>query len=239
MPQLEPQNAQDDPIGHLHKMSTTAGLGSGDYVAVNPTSIFAIVLAVLSAATLLDEPVLLVLPLAGFIAAVVSLRQISRSNGTQTGSGLAITALLLSLAFGGFVLIRLATEGARTRSDRAAIGLIIQQLGENVKAGNFTGAYALFSPKFAARVDQATFSDKIKFMRDGPVYGKLKGADWAALAEFHTDESTGLRTAAAMIDLHFDKADDVPTEAIFRKVGDKWTFEDIPWIFPTPKPQQP
>src|SRR5439155_24799091 len=85
----------DDPLSHLHKMSTTAGLGSGEYVAINGTAIFALILGIVSALTLFEELVLLVVPLVGVVAAIVALRQISRSGGTQTGKGLATAGLVL------------------------------------------------------------------------------------------------------------------------------------------------
>ena len=76
-----PSPADDDPLAHLHKMSTTAGLGSGDYVAVNGTAVFALLVGVASALALMTE-VLLILPLVCVIAAVVAWGQIRHSNGT-------------------------------------------------------------------------------------------------------------------------------------------------------------
>src|SRR2546421_5328731 len=93
----------DDPLAHLHKMSTTAGLGSGDYVAVNGTAVFALLLGVASALALMTE-VLLIIPLVCVVAAVVAWGQIRHSNGTQTGKGLVIVAMALGLGLGGFVL---------------------------------------------------------------------------------------------------------------------------------------
>src|SRR3954451_9896103 len=77
----------DDPLAHLHKMSTTAGLGSGDYVAVNGTAVFALLVGVASALALMSE-VLLILPLVAFVAGFMAWGQIRHSNGTQTGKGL-------------------------------------------------------------------------------------------------------------------------------------------------------
>src|SRR5436190_20115121 len=76
--------AGDDHLAHLHKMTTTAGLGSSDYVAVNGTAVFALLVGVASALALMSE-VLLILPLVAIVAAFVALSQIRHSNGTQTG----------------------------------------------------------------------------------------------------------------------------------------------------------
>src|SRR5215212_974195 len=109
--QTEPQPAgrpydRSDPLASLHKMSTTAGLGSTDYVEVNGTAIAALVLGLISAVTLFNEPLLLVVPAAGIVTAIFAFRQIARSNGTQTGSALAVGAILLSLGFGGIMFAR-------------------------------------------------------------------------------------------------------------------------------------
>src|SRR3954466_7577741 len=87
----------DDPLAHLHKMSTTTGLGSGDYVAVNAAAIFCVITGLASALALLDN-LLLILPLACVVGGVVALRQISQSNGTQTGRGLVLLGLLCAAA---------------------------------------------------------------------------------------------------------------------------------------------
>src|SRR6185436_15279396 len=52
----------DDPLAHLHKMSTTAGLGSQEYVAVNGMAVFALVLGLASGFALFDR-LFLVIPL--------------------------------------------------------------------------------------------------------------------------------------------------------------------------------
>src|SRR5438105_4379840 len=94
-PQAAP--VADDPIAHLHKMSTTAGLGSGDYVAVNPVAVFAALVGLASTLALADN-VLLFIPLVGVVLAVLALWQIAHSNGTQTGRGIAWLGMILSLA---------------------------------------------------------------------------------------------------------------------------------------------
>src|SRR4051812_32720499 len=148
-----------DPLASLHKMSTTAGLGSGDYVAINPVAIFAIIMGVASALALFEETVLLLLPAAAIIGAVIALRQISKSNGTQTGRGLAIGAIVLALLFGGYTTVKAATEGIRTKNDRNAIGDLLTKLGQAAKAGDFHAAYSLFTPRFQERTPESKFSD--------------------------------------------------------------------------------
>ena len=87
-------SADADPFLQLHKMSTTAGLGSADYVAINGTALAAILLGIVSAFMLLNSAVLLVFPIAGIFCGLLAFRQINHSNGTQTGRVLAGVGLL-------------------------------------------------------------------------------------------------------------------------------------------------
>src|ERR1700677_2549038 len=94
-PTSQSASAETDALAHLHRMSTTAGLGSQEYVAINVTSIIAVLFGVASLLAV-ASPVLLVFPVVGVILSVAAIRQINHSNGTQTGKGLAILGLLLS-----------------------------------------------------------------------------------------------------------------------------------------------
>ena len=53
-------------------MSTTAGVGAGDYVAINGTAIAAVLLGVLSVIVLFDYRLFLLVPLAGVVCAVLA-----------------------------------------------------------------------------------------------------------------------------------------------------------------------
>src|ERR1051325_9373441 len=99
-PQKKTDADADAHLAQLHRMSTTAGVTNLDYVAVNLTSIFALLLGLASALAFLHWAFLAV-PLVGIIFAIISLRQINNSSGTQTGKGLAITGLILCLLLGG------------------------------------------------------------------------------------------------------------------------------------------
>ncbi len=118
MPELQPQTSsggrdsatslpagQDDALSRLARMSTTAGVGSGDYVAINTLAIASTLLGLGSMIVPLLGPYLLqIIPLAAIVTALVAWRQIKRSNGTQTGRGLAAAGILLALLFGGGTL---------------------------------------------------------------------------------------------------------------------------------------
>jgi hypothetical protein len=230
----------DDPLSHLHKMSTTAGLGSGDYVAVNGTAVFSLILGLASALVLLSGW-FLVFAVVGVVAAIVAFVQIRDSNATQTARALAVFGLLLCLGFGGFLVTRWVTDEYRTRSDRAAIATVITQLGDAMKSGDGQAAYGLFTDTFHQRVPQQPFEERLKVLRENPSYGKLQGTKTNGLVDFQTDESTGARYGIALVELVVERArEDVQLadDGTFRKVGDEWRIEALPKLFP-PLQQRP
>src|SRR5687768_5111201 len=83
-----------DPLHNLYRMSRTAGLGSGEYVAINNTSVIAFLMGVASVLALLN-PFLLVFAVVAVVLGVMALIQIRSSNGTQTGRAFAIAGILL------------------------------------------------------------------------------------------------------------------------------------------------
>src|SRR5271167_101284 len=102
MPQIHTDPSDElDPFQRLHKMSTTAGLGSGDYVAINNAALTALLLGIASCLVLWGSTLLLVIPALSVLSAILAFRQVSASNGTQTGKGMALLGLLLSLGMGG------------------------------------------------------------------------------------------------------------------------------------------
>lgn len=230
----------DDPLATLHKMSTTAGLGSTEYVAVNPTSIFTLILGFASALTLFGAAVLLVLPIVGIIAGVVSFRQIGRSNGTQTGRLLASAGMALAVAFCAVFGFRALAEYNADRRDADAIEQSITKLGEKLVAADYEGAYGLFSDRFHERITAQHFADVMRFIHENPTYGKLSKATWNRLAEFVVDEGTNTRLGTAVIILVFEKIPEIRQQAWFRKLPEgSWVLEDIPSLFPPPKKEVP
>src|SRR5688572_13217478 len=109
MPELEPPrnsatpaSEPPDPIAGLHKMSTTAGVGSQDYVAINNAAIISIILGLCTFLAFLGLP-FLILGAAGIVFGIIAMVQIRHSNGTQGGAALAVMGILLSLGIAGTV----------------------------------------------------------------------------------------------------------------------------------------
>lgn len=233
--------AADDPLSKLYKMSTTAGVGSTDYVAINGTAIAAIIIGFLSLVVFLNNA-LLFIPLVGIICAVLALRQIGESNGTQTGHALAIVGLVLSLGIGGWVGAAELTEGRRTRADRNEIKAIIAQLGEDVKVGGLMkldAAYAMTGARFREKVDKKLFIERMTSAQTSPVFGKLLKLESNDLIVFQK-ETDGTETGVAGGLFRFDKTNEPLRQTmVFRKSGGKWELDGMPDLFPPPPPGGP
>ena len=232
-PPRPPGADDDDPLSHLHKMSTTAGLGSGDYVAVNGAAVAALLLGLASGLTLLGL-ILLVLPIACIVVSVIAWRQINQSNGTQTGKGLVIVGLICALAFGGFVVTRETTRGWRTRQDRMAIARTIAQFGDKIQGGDVAGAHAMLSPRMQQGVPMERFKQTADFVRQSDLYGKLSETEYNGLVEFNNDDETKQYFASTRMRMTLDKGK-IEQNVVLRKEGDQWLFEGMEAFFP---PQQ-
>lgn len=224
----------DDPLSHLHKMSTTAGLGSGDYVAVNGTAVFAVVCGAASFLSLWHE-LFLIFPAMAIIAGIVAWRQISRSSGTQTGKPLVILSIVLAIGFGGYVFAAQITETIQTREDRQTVGKIVLQLGDHIIKGDTESAWQMFGDAFKSRVTRERFDTEFKTMADHPVVGKLKGASWNHLVEFQIDPASKTHYATTGLQFEFEKSSGFRETPVLKKTGNKWTIEAMNKIFPPPE----
>ena len=229
-----------DPLASLHKMSTTAGLtyGAQEYVAVNVTSVVAVLLAAVGALSLMVD-ILLVIPIAAVIVAIVALRQISDSNGTQTGRGLAFLAILLSVVFAGIVGTRKLMEASQLRQDSRQIGALIEKLGETVKAEKWQEAYDMFSPRFQKRVNLQAFTDRWKAIQSTQYMGgKIKSMKGNGLLEMGVDPQASEPLAGTMLIMASDDPSlgEARQEMLFVKTGGQWKIENIPAIFPVAAP---
>lgn len=237
--QTTPGGASPDPLAGLYHMSTTAGVGTQDYVAINPTAIVALLLGIGSVVAVLSD-VLLVIPLAGVVCAIVALMQVRSSNGTQTGKGLAMVGLLLSLGLGGGRAAYAAYTGLRTTADERAIAQSLHQLGQDVGGGNYARAYASFSPTFRDRVDLSRFQQAFKEFDQIPSLGPIKSIEWNE-QQIVTEEKpdTGVMQGYAMA-LFRHANNPQPRRLIvgFEKVGGAWRPLDIESLFPTKKQSQ-
>jgi hypothetical protein len=256
-----------DALTQLKKMSTTAGLGSGDYVAISRLAVVALLAGLASVLVLiLGGGLLLLIPAAGVVCALIAFYQIRHSNGTLTGRAIAGIGLVLSLLIGGGVLASQIVAEIRYKPDRAQIAGLIRQLGQEVAAAgqaersappskgpvfgptlptpaeleaerHYDAAYKLFSDKFRDRVDETKFRSAWTDINKS-ADSALVGMEWNGNIEF--DDTTGKPVAWAMALLKLNKSSQTPREPVeFVKTGGTWKINDIPQIFREEKTQKP
>lgn len=222
-----------NPLASLHKMSTTAGISSQEYVAINLPSIIALLVGLASVLAALS-PVLLLVPVAGVAVGLVALSQIRASNGTQTGRAFAWLGIVLSLAVGSLVLAGAVVERSRTAADRGVIINQIAELGRTLDAEDYDKAYAMFSDRFRNRVNRAVFEGVWKQSQSIPELGRIVSMHWNETSIYFEDEpGSGTRVASAYAWVNFSKGKDRARHAIvFRKAGGTWVIDDAPQLFP-------
>lgn len=229
-----------DPLASLHKMSTTAGISSQEYVAINIPSVLALIVGLASVLAAL-APVLLLVPVAGVVLGFAALSQIRASNGTQTGRGFAWLGILLSVGIGSFVLIGAVIERSRTAADRGVIVGQIEELGRYVAAHDYDKAYGMFSDRFHNRVNRAAFDAVWDQAQGYPQLGKVVSMQWNQTSILFQDEpGSGTRVATAYAWVDFEKGGDEKARhpLVFRKVAGKWVVDDAPQIFPSERRRQ-
>ena len=227
-----------DPLAKLYHMSTTAGVGTQEYVAINSTAIAALILGFGSVLALL-HPVLLVIPIAAAVCAVFAFIQIRDSNGTQTGRALAGIGLLLAVAFGGGKGAYDIFDRVRTRGDEQQISQLIDQFGQAVVAGNYDQAYDLFTERFRNRVDRITFESTFKRLQQMSDSGPLEKVTWnQEHMAFERGDDTR-KSAAAMTFMRWRQQPAPGSRVLFNFLteGGRWRINDIATIFPVQKPK--
>jgi hypothetical protein len=219
MPKLEPQYEQDDPIASLYKMSTTAGVGSQEYVAINNVAIASAVLGFCTALAFLG-PLFLVLALAGIICGFMALRQIRNSSGTQGGRAVAWIGVVLSLAMAGSVVGYNITDRLREREDERKINALIQQMGRDVMAGNYAKAYTVFDADFQAAWKLQAF--ELKWKTQQSFHGDIQELHGSDAFQF-TITGGGALEAITLVKVKYANLPvDWPYTIILRKRDDQW-----------------
>jgi hypothetical protein len=216
-------------------MSTTAGVGSHEYVAVNPMAVAALLLGVASLLVFLHD-VLLLIPLAGIVCAIIAWRQIKNSNGTQTGRLMALAGLVLCLLVGGGRLASRVIGGWSSSADKAEIQRLISELGTHLRHQEYQAARDRFTPRFKQRVSQQQFVDAFKDMQTHPATGGIKGMEWNRRVEFEEDPQLKTRLAYTMAFFSFNNAPEPGrVTVVLLKEGDRWQIDDLPLMFPRDK----
>jgi hypothetical protein len=237
-PLAQTSGAASDPFARLHKMSTTAGLGMGDYVAINGAAVVALLLGAASATVLFNNMFFLVFPLAGVIAGIVSWMQISKSNGTQTGREVAAVGLLLSVAFGGFYAASSIYASYRNHSDEEQIVSQVHKLGSLLSTQDYVDAYAMFDARFQKHVSRSEFESNWRRVCSSPVLGEVRNIDWNKLLNFDIDPVDNTRTSSGMMLMKLKPEAPLRIHMSFRYEDGNWLVDQLPEVFPPEEAQQ-
>ena len=228
-----------DHLARLRKMSTTAGVGGGDYAAISPVAVGALIVALLGTLAFLYE-ILLLLPAVGLVLGGLGMRQIARSNGTLTGRPLALAAIVIS----GLLLLYLGggrvLEYVQRRPDRIGIAQTLDGWGKELGDRNYLAAYQRMSPTFKSRVAFDLFAEKFRQLEAAaPEAGGLSGARWNEAVEFRPVPPEGAPTAEVGLMLAFRSAPEVFTVALMARVNGVWLIQELPNLFPEARPPRP
>lgn len=219
-----------DPLSKLHKMSTTAGVASQQYVAVNSAAVLAALLGVASTMSIFS-PLFLLIPLVGVILAVVAWRQIGNSNGTETGKPVAVIGLLLSVLLGGGVLGREIIDHQHAREDARQMEALATRLGDAIKARQYDAAYHLFDVNFRTRISPEQFKAHWASLQMPPST-PLKSMAWnGVLPQYEKWEGNDTLLGVMYVTVNFENAEGRFT-FVCRKVGSGWEIFNIPELFP-------
>jgi len=226
------RGGESDPLAKLYHMSTTAGVGTQEYVAINPTAVAALILGLASVLALLSS-VMLVIPLAGLVCAVVAISQIRNSNQTQTGLALAFCGLVLSIGLGGGRTVYSVVQRYHVSSDERRIAELMHELGQNLKAENYDKAYAMFNDRFHDRISRTTFENAFLGYKKLPTSGVIESIEWNHEPMLMEDQpGSDVTVASGMAFFKFEK-DPAPRRSVivFEKSEGQWKIADIEAIF--------
>jgi hypothetical protein len=146
MAKLEPQPAPEDSLARLYHMSNTAGAGSTDYVAINSSSVLALCFTLAGLPLLFMSPWWAAVLLVATILAIVGLRQIANSNGTQSGRLVAWIALLAAALPAGGRVGYAIQQWYALRPIEQEVTAAVNEFGSQIVARRYDNAYAMLEP---------------------------------------------------------------------------------------------
>lgn len=223
-----------DHLASLYTMSTTSAAAATEYTAINPTSVVALLLGLASVVALL-ETLLLIVPALAVVVGLAAMSQIRKSNGTQTGRGLALAGIGLGLLLGATVGVREVVNGIRTREDKQQIAAALAALGQKVNAGEYDAAYAMFTPQFQKTFPRDKFVETWTQLQASPEAGRIQWIRWNGRATFEKTAGGGT-VAGAGSDWKWERLDQLLWyQVVLHESGGQWQIDGIPTIFKAPR----
>lgn len=235
---ISPKPASDESLSHLYHMSTTAGVGAQEYVAINIFAVLAVILGLASTLLLMGWDnltlffVLLVVPVAGIISALISLVQIRGSNGTQAGIGWASVGVLLALLLVGSVGWHHVQYQKVVQQEQKVIGALVTQFATDLQTKDYAAARGLFTAEFQHDWPLPKFTSQVTNVLNNERLGKMvsvrMGERLAML------EGSSSKRAAGQIFIDFEKQKDAPIIVQYEKVDDTWRIASCD-LWPAPR----
>jgi hypothetical protein len=238
-PAQKPQS--DDPLASLHRMSTTAGAASQEYVAINLPAVATLLLGLASISVVMGDT-LLVLPILAVLCGVVALRQIGNSNGTQTGRLMTVLGMLIAVGMAGFIAVREVQARRAVAAEEGKIYAAVDDFGKVLVAKDYDRAAAMFAPGFFERKKLSKDQVKARWQQilSNQLYGDLQSVETNGRVQLlgSPGESRGAET---MMVFRFSKTDAPMRRGTVLKKDDsgRWLVDDVPELFPPPPPADP
>lgn len=226
----------DDPLASLHRMSTTAGVASQEYVAINQTAIATLLLG-LAAISVVMSNTLLVLPIVAIACGIVALRQIGNSNGTQTGKLLALLGMALSLVMSAVAIVPQVKEHIALRAEEGRIIAAVNEFGQAMVAKDYDRAVSSLDPVFFTKkkLTKEAFIARWNALVTNEFYGDLTSVASNGRVGLEGDTAQG-HSGATLLVCRFSKTDTPLRSNASLKKDDtgQWKIDDMPELFPTP-----
>jgi hypothetical protein len=220
MSELEQQTPPADPIASLHRMSTTAGVGAQDYVAINNLSIATAVLGLTTAFAFMGM-LFLIIGAATIAFGVVALRQIRNSNGTQSGKAFAWLGILLAVGISSYVIADDYRQRQAEQVESRQVTAAVDEFSKLIVAGDYAAAYSLLDKEFTTQWTADQFQSFWKRSQDPDLQlgrGPIQKMYGNGLVEF-SDRGDGSRFAGTKIIIEFKNPGDVARIMIVLKKG--------------------
>jgi hypothetical protein len=216
---------------HLHKMSTTAGLGSGEYVAVNVTAVLTIICGLASVLAILGN-LLLVIPAVGTVLGICAIVQISRSNGTQTGRLLAWTGLILSVLIGGGLVTTQIVQAAERAQDEKDIAALAHQFGQLINEDKYDDAYDLFDSSFHSRWTLQQFESRLAAYQHSTAMPHVTAVEWNSIPPMFDTSPEGDEIARVVFKVYYTNMPEADREdARMVRADGVWRFDEFSKFF--------
>jgi len=233
-PAQKPQS--DDPLASLHRMSTTAGVASQEYVAINQTAIATFLLGLASISVVMAN-LLLVLPVVAIVCGVIALRQIANSNGTQTGKLLALLGTALAVVMMGSVIVPAVKMYYALNEEEGRIVATADAFGEALVSKDYDRAASMVEPGFFTKkkLTREAFAARWQTLSSNPFFGDLQSvlSNGRVVLEGQTAQG---RSAATLLMFRYSKSESpLRRSATLRKdASGQWKIDDLPEVFSTP-----